>query len=90
LRAYDLFVSHASEDKAEVVEPLVAALEERQLRIWYDRQQIGLGNDFIQGINRGLAASRVGVVVLSPSFIKRWPQAVVLSGKRAWQAGGLG
>jgi hypothetical protein len=72
---YDLFVSHASEDKAEVVEPLVAALEERRLRIWYDRQQIKLGDDFIQAINRGLATSRFGVVVLSPSFVKRWPQA---------------
>jgi tetratricopeptide (TPR) repeat protein len=72
---YDLFVSHASEDKAELVAPLVAALKERGLRVWLDREQIGLGDDFRQSIERGLASSRFGVVVLSPSFLKRWPQA---------------
>jgi tetratricopeptide (TPR) repeat protein len=72
---YDLFVSHASEDKAEAVEPLVAALEERRLRVWYDRQRIKLGDDFRRSMDRGLAGSRFSVVVLSPSFAKFWTEA---------------
>jgi tetratricopeptide (TPR) repeat protein len=72
---YDLFVSHAHEDKAEVVEPLVAALQERGLQVWYDDQQITLGDDFRRQIEHGLAHSRFGVVVLSPSFAKYWTEA---------------
>ena len=42
---YDLFISHASEDKADFVEPLGGALEDRGLRVWYDSREIALGDD---------------------------------------------
>ncbi|MEM8960139.1 MAG: toll/interleukin-1 receptor domain-containing protein [Acidobacteriota bacterium] len=71
---YDLFLSHASEDKAELVEPLVRALEARGLTVWYDRHQITLGDDFRRKMDDGLAGSRFGVVVLSPSFQKYWTE----------------
>jgi tetratricopeptide (TPR) repeat protein len=72
---FDVFVSHASEDKARFVEPLVAALKERGLRVWYDFEQIRLGDDFRLRIDQGLVRSRFGVVVLTPRFFKEWPQA---------------
>ena len=72
---FDVFVSHASEDKARFVEPLVAALKERGIRVWYDFEQIRLGDDFRLRIDEGLVRSRFGVVVLSPRFFKEWPQA---------------
>ncbi|MGZ8730184.1 MAG: tetratricopeptide repeat protein [Thermoanaerobaculia bacterium] len=72
---FDVFVSHASEDKARFVEPLIAALQERGLRVWYDSNEIRVGDDFRLRMDDGLSRSRFGVVVLSPRFFKYWPQA---------------
>ena len=72
---YDVFISHASEDKEAFVEPLIAALEGLGLRVWYDRDQIRLGDDFRVKMDEGLRRSRFGVVVLSPSFSKYWTES---------------
>jgi hypothetical protein len=72
---YDVFISHASEDKAEFVAPLVMALKSRRLRVWYDAHQIRLGDDFRHKMDEGLRESRFGVVVVSPRFRKYWPEA---------------
>lgn len=72
---HDCFLSHAREDKAELVEPLVQALESRGISVWFDAHQIRLGDDIRQRIEEGLRSSRFGVVVLSPSFRKYWPEA---------------
>jgi len=72
---YDVFVCHASEDKEEFVRPLVAALEKRGLRVWYDEHALRVGDSLRRSIVRGLAKSRFGIVVLSASFFKKeWPQ----------------
>ena len=72
---WDVFVSHATEDKAEFVEPLAAALVEFGLRVWYDRFTLSPGDSLSRSIDEGLARSRFGLVVLSPSFLdKRWPE----------------
>lgn len=72
---YDLFISHASEDKDDFVRPLAEALTARGLRVWYDEFQLRIGDSLRQSIDRGLANSRYGVVVLSSSFFaKNWPQ----------------
>jgi hypothetical protein len=71
---YDVFISHASEDKESVVRDLANALAAEGLRVWYDEFTLRIGDSLRQKIDRGLAASRVGLVVLSPSFIsKGWP-----------------
>jgi len=71
---YDVFISHASEDKESVVRELANALAAEGLRVWYDEFTLRIGDSLRQKIDRGLAASRVGLVVLSPSFIsKGWP-----------------
>ena len=73
-RAFDVFVSHASEDKDAVVRPLANALRERDLRVWYDEFEMRIGDSLRRKIDRGLVACRFGVVVLSPSFFaKGWP-----------------
>lgn len=73
---YDLFISHASEDKAGFVRQLVALLEERGLKVWFDEAELQVGDGLVQSIEDGLRRSRFGVVVLSPAFFaKRWPRA---------------
>lgn len=70
---WDVFISHASEDKAEVVEPLVQLLIAKGLKVWYDRHALKLGDLLSLKINEGLSNSKCGVVVLSPNyFIKDW------------------
>lgn len=77
---WDVFISHASEDK-EFVRPLADALTGRGLRVWFDEFELHVGASLSGSIHRGLAESRFGVVVLSPSFFaKEWPQ---------WELAGL-
>jgi hypothetical protein len=70
---FDVFISHASEDKDAIVRSLAAALMGYGLKVWYDEFTLRIGDSLRQKIDRGLAASRVGLVVLSPDFIaKGW------------------
>jgi len=74
-KAYDVFISHASEDKDLFVRPLANALRERDLAVWFDEFELMVGDSLRRKIDAGLARSRFGVVVLSPSFFaKEWPK----------------
>lgn len=71
---FDVFISHASEDKDEVVRPLANALKEEGLHVWYDEFELRIGSGLRRTIDRGIARSRFGVVVLSRSFFEKgWP-----------------
>jgi hypothetical protein len=70
---YDVFISHASEDKEEFVAPFAEALLKIGVRVWYDEFTLKLGDSLSQSIAKGLAGSRYGIVVLSKNFInKSW------------------
>jgi len=72
-RYFDVFISHASDDKEEVVRPLANALQSGGLRVWFDEFELKIGDSLRQKIDKGLARSRFGVVVLSQSFLtKGW------------------
>jgi hypothetical protein len=72
---HDVFICHASEDKDALVRPLARALRIRNVDVWYDEFSMRVGDSLRQSIDRGLAGSRYGVVVLSPAFFdKPWPQ----------------
>lgn len=74
--AVRLFISHASEDKADFVEPLAHALRDAGYEVWYDRFSLTLGDSLLAKINQGLREADYGVFVLSPSFFqKKWPRA---------------
>lgn len=71
---FDLFISHASEDQQDFVEPLVERLEAKGFRVWYSETALKLGDSLRRSIGEGLKRSRFGVVVLSPKFLaKEWP-----------------
>ena len=71
----DVFICHASEDKDEFVRPLAEALRSHHLEVWYDEFALEVGDSLREAIDRGLATSGYGIVVLSPSFFrKRWPK----------------
>lgn len=73
VQKYDLFISHASEDKDSLVRPLAILLERLSVKVWYDEFSLKLGDDLSLSIDRGLQASRHGLLILSKSFLaKNW------------------
>jgi hypothetical protein len=73
--SWDIFISHASEDKDAVARPLYESLTAIGLRVWYDEFTLKLGDSLRQSIDYGLANSRFGIVILSPNFFeKNWPK----------------
>lgn len=73
---FDLFISHASEDKAGFVRELVGLLRERGLRAWFDEAELQVGDSLVSSIDDGLQRSRFGVVILSQAFFeKQWTRA---------------
>ena len=74
-QTFDVFISHTSEDKDEVVRPLATALRDAGLSVWYDEFELRIGDSLRRKIDTGLARSRFGVVVLSRAFFGRgWPE----------------
>ena len=73
--AFDVFICHASEDKAEVARPLANALRGRGLVVWLDEFELKIGDSLRRKIDEGTRDSGFGVVILSPAFFaKPWPQ----------------
>lgn len=70
-KEYDVFISHASEDKEEVVRPLANALKDKGIKVWYDEFELKIGDSLRRKIDQGLSKSRFGIVVISRSFIKK-------------------
>ena len=66
---YDVFISHASEDKENVVTPLANALQAGGLSVWYDDFELGIGDNWQESIGKGIASSRFSIVVLSKAYI---------------------
>lgn len=72
---YDLFLSHASEDKDAIARALYSALVAAGVSVWFDEAVLELGDSLRRKIDEGLARCRYGVVILSPRFLaKQWPQ----------------
>lgn len=71
---WDLFIAHASEDKEGFVRPLAERLRELGVKVWYDEFQLKPGASLIATIDRGLANSAFGLLILSKDFLgKPWP-----------------
>ena len=72
---YDLFISHASEDKDEFVRPLAETLESLGVKVWYDEFTLKVGDSLRKSIDHGLMKSRFGTIIISSSFCsKNWAQ----------------
>lgn len=74
-KKWDLFISHASEDKESFVRPLANELVKRSLNVWYDEFVLEIGDSLRQSIEKGITDSNYGLIVLSHNFFKKnWPQ----------------
>jgi TIR domain len=66
----DVFLSHATSDKASLADPLYHALRDVGLSVWYDGAEIDWGDSIVGKIEDGLKSSRYVLVLLTPNFLR--------------------
>lgn len=73
VETWDVFISHASEDKGAVARPLAEALKRRGVRVWLDELNMKIGDSLRRKIDNAIASSSFAVVIISPQFLaKGW------------------
>ena len=68
---FDVFVSHANDNKEDFVNALTTTLGKLGISIWYDANILDWGDDWKLQIVNGLKKCRFGIVVISPEFLGR-------------------
>lgn len=68
---WDVFISHASEDKENFVQPFAEILSSYGVQVWFDKFTLKVGDSLTRSIDSGLINSRYGIVVLSKAFINK-------------------
>lgn len=86
-REHDIFLSHATADLA-LARVLHHALEELDADVWIDEFSLRLGQNIAQAVDRGIACSRIGVILVTPTVIagRPWVKkelSALLNGKEA-------
>jgi len=69
----DVFLCHAWDDRQGVAKELHDLLEAAGVKVWFSEKDLSLGVPMMRAIDKGLAKSRVGLVLVTPAFLKRLP-----------------
>ena len=67
----DVFLCHAWDDRQGAAKDLHDLLESRGVSVWFSEKDVGLGTPLLREIDRGLAKSRVGIVLVTPALLRR-------------------
>ena len=67
----DVFLCHAWDDRRGVAKELHDLLESLGVSVWFSEKDVPLGTPLLREIDRGLAKSRVGVVLVTPALLRR-------------------
>lgn len=67
----DVFLCHAWDDRKESALELHNLLESNGVTVWFSEKDIPLGTSFLREIDKGLAKSKIGIVLVTPNFLKR-------------------
>lgn len=67
----DYFLCHAWDDRQGSAMELHNLLDQRGVKVWFSEKDITLGVPFVREIDKGLAKSKVGLVLVTPNFLKR-------------------
>ncbi|OEU38370.1 hypothetical protein AJ89_14480 (plasmid) [Lactococcus cremoris subsp. cremoris IBB477] len=67
----DIFLCHAWEDRKTTAKNLTDLLVENGTSVWFSENEVLLGTNLLREIDKGLVASRVGIVLVTASFLKR-------------------
>jgi hypothetical protein len=69
----DVFLCHAWDDRQEAAKELHDLLVSRGVSVWFSEKDVGLGTPLLRAIDKGLANSRVGIVLVTPALLRRLP-----------------
>lgn len=67
----DVFLCHAWDDRKGAAKELHDLLESKGVSVWFSEKDVFLGSSLLREIDKGLAKSRVGIVLVTPSFLER-------------------
>lgn len=73
----DVFLCHAWDDRRGAAKELHDLLESKGVTVWFSEKDVLLGSTLLREIDKGLAKSRIGIVLVTPSFLKRVQDAGV-------------
>ena len=69
----DVFLCHAWDDRQGAAKQLHDLLESLGVSVWFSEKDVGLGTPLLRAIDKGLANSRVGIVLVTPALLHRLP-----------------
>jgi hypothetical protein len=69
----DMFLCHAWDDRQGAAKDLHDLLVSRGVSVWFSEKDVGLGVPLLRAIDKGLANSRIGIVLVTPALLRRLP-----------------
>jgi len=69
----DVFLCHAWDDRQGAAKELHDLLESLGVKVWFSEKDVGLGVPLLRAIDKGLANSRIGIVLVTPALLRRLP-----------------
>lgn len=73
----DAFLCHAWDDRKGPAKELHDLLEAAGVKVWFSEKDLGLGVPMMRAIDKGLANSRIGLVLVTPAMLERLPKESV-------------
>ncbi|MFD2204182.1 toll/interleukin-1 receptor domain-containing protein [Kiloniella antarctica] len=73
----DAFLCHAWDDRKGPAKDLHDLLEKAGVKVWFSEKDLGLGVPMMRAIDKGLANSRIGLVLVTPAMLNRLPKESV-------------
>ena len=70
----DCFLCHAWDDRQGAARQLNDLLEAAGVKVWFSEKDLGLGVPLMRAIDKGLAASKIGLVLVTPALLARLPK----------------
>jgi len=70
----DVFLCHAWDDRQGVAKELHDWLVSAGVKVWFSEKDLGLGVPMMRAIDKGLANSRIGLVLVTPALLTRLPK----------------
>lgn len=73
----DVFLCHAWDDRNGPAKELHDLLVAANVKVWFSEKDLGLGVPMMRAIDKGLANSRIGLVLVTPALLVRLPKESV-------------
>lgn len=70
----DVFLCHAWDDRQGLAKDLHELLVAAGVKVWFSEKDLGLGVPMMRAIDKGLANSRIGFVLVTPALLARLPK----------------